>query len=128
MHLTLPVPEGLSAVGDARRAVVSQLRAWGVLSLLDSAELVVSELVTNARLHTTGPVEVAVTTIENGVRIEVKDDAAHAEPTEGKATPEDTTGRGLTIVNALSADWGVDYDTAGGGKTVWAELSLGDLN
>ncbi len=126
MHVNLPVDEGLSAVSDARRAVASQLRSWGVLSVLDSAELVVSELLTNARLHTTGPVQIAVTTIENGVRIEVKDNAAHAEPTANDSTVEDTTGRGLTIVNALSADWGVERDKTGTGKTVWAELSLGE--
>ncbi len=126
MHLTLPVSEGLSAVGDARRVIAAQLRDWGVLSVLDSAELVVSELVTNARLHTTGPIEVAITAIESGVRIEVKDGAAHIEPSPQNPTTEDTSGRGLTIVNALSADWGVDRDDVANIKTVWAEISIID--
>lgn len=126
MQVNLPVDDGLSAVSDARRAVASQLRSWGVYSVLDSAELVVSELLTNARIHTAGPVQISVIAIDNGVRIEVKDNAPHVTPSVGESTVEDTTGRGLTIVNALSADWGVERHKTGGGKTVWAELSLAD--
>lgn len=126
MHVTLPVQEGLNAISDARRAVASQLREWGVISLLDSAELVVSELVTNARLHTAGPIVVALTTTNSGVRIEVTDTEVDALPAARQASVEDANGRGLTIVSALSADWGVNAADSGKGKVVWAELSLGD--
>lgn len=124
MHMTLPVQEGLSAIGDARRAVAAQLRDWGVGSALDSAELVVSELLTNARQHTTGPIKVSLSTTKNGVRIEVFDAETTATPIARDASAADINGRGLTIVNALSADWGVQQLDSGEGKIVWAELAL----
>lgn len=124
MHITLPLNGGVSAIGDARRKIASQLHDWEVSSLRDSVELIVSELLTNAHLHTRGPIEVAVTLLKNGIRIEVSDSETDSRVHPRTASVTDANGRGLTIVNALSADWGVIYPDSGDGKTVWAEIAL----
>lgn len=109
----------------ARSFVVGTLRDWLVgADACDDAELVVSELVTNAFLHGRAPdVDVAVDDHGTHVRLTV----AHREDvgSDGPLAPltvgaDDTHGRGLAIVDVLSRDWGVDVD--GAERRVWAEL------
>ena len=83
------------------------------------ARLVVSELVTNAVLHAATEIELNVVVRIDAIRIEVTD--------LGIDLPllwagDDTSGRGLPIVEALSYAWGVVE--LGTGKTVWCELAL----
>jgi anti-sigma regulatory factor (Ser/Thr protein kinase) len=105
----------------ARHLGAQALRRWGYgSSLVDDAQLVLSELTTNAVLHARSPFSVLVRRGPSGVRISVRD-ASHTRPT---LQPDDSTrpsGRGLRIVAAVSVAWGVDLSAAG--KTVWAELS-----
>jgi anti-sigma regulatory factor (Ser/Thr protein kinase) len=100
---------------------------------LDTAGLVVAELAANAVLH--GRVSgrdfllgLALTTTAAGetLRIEVTDARAERIPAAIRqdAGPEQESGRGLLLVEALADRWGVMRDPASCTKTVWAELTL----
>ena len=107
------------AVPRARRFAVSVLTDLGRRELVAEAELVVSELVTNAFLHGKPPVVVRVIARGSGVRIEVADGSRSA-PLRGRPDSEAMTGRGLGLVDSVSASWGVAL--LPGGKSVWSEL------
>lgn len=81
-----------------------------------------SELATNAVVHTGQPFSVALTrTGENLMRVEVSD-AVHTPPVMQPVTPDATSGRGIRIVGATAQRWGVEQTPSG--KTVWAELAI----
>jgi anti-sigma regulatory factor (Ser/Thr protein kinase) len=122
------------SVRTARSLAGDTLRAWDLAPLVDDALLLVSELATNATLHSgarTFALSVAATA-GGGVRIAVGDDGpvpaaavvrrsrppGHAP---SRVRPETTTGRGLGIVEELASSWGVRVD--GATKWVWFELS-----
>ena len=85
----------------------------------DVAELLVSELVTNAVLHAGTVVRLRILGDGSGVRIEVSD-GMEAKPSRRRYSAEAATGRGLGLVEALAADWGTRSD--GAGKTVWCTV------
>ena len=107
------------AVPRARRWVADAVRNSPHAHLVPDAELVVSELVTNALLHAGPPVAVRVDLGET-VRIEVSDGSRTA-PVRGRARADAMTGRGLSLVSALARDWGVEPRPSG--KAVWCELA-----
>lgn len=113
-----PGPRG---VQDARRWVVETCRDIGRDDLIECAELGVSELVTNALLHATGPISVRVRGTREHPRVEVRDGSPEAPVLPTEQLDEDdlllTFGRGLGIVARCSDAWGVDLDEDG--KTVW---------
>ncbi|WP_369274367.1 SpoIIE family protein phosphatase [Streptomyces sp. R11] len=111
-----------AAVGRARAVVREQLYDWGLSRrLADSAELLVSELVTNAVRHShSRPVELRLVRGET-LLCEVDDDD-HDLPTLLNAGPDDETGRGLRVVSVLAREWGTSRTSAG--KAVWFELTL----
>ncbi|MEU7472737.1 SpoIIE family protein phosphatase [Streptomyces sp. NPDC044984] len=110
-----------SEVGRARAAVREQLHDWGLPKLVDSAELMVSELVTNAVLHSHAR-PVALRLVRGDTLLcEVEDDD-HELPTLLDARPADEFGRGLRVVSTLAREWGTSRTTAG--KSVWFELTL----
>ena len=84
-----------------------------------AAELVASELVTNALLHGGGRAAVRVVTLDGGVRIEVADASPHA-PFVGQPSSDAMTGRGLALVARLARGWGVEPQPKG--KVIWAEV------
>jgi len=100
------------------RNVVSDLTR----DLADSAQLVATELLTNALLHGGGRATLRVTATEAGVRIAVHD-FERRSPIVAVASDTSMTGRGLRLVAALSARWGVTAQQEG--KEVWAELAPG---
>lgn len=109
----------------ARSWVADVLLALDRPDLVDSAELGVSELVTNAILHSASPVAVRVRGSRKHPRIEVSDQSS-LPPRPGRDMTDDdqlmsTVGRGLGMVAALSARWGSDIHANTGGKTVWFE-------
>lgn len=108
------------AVPRARRFVSNAVSAAGFPGLTADAELVVSELVTNAQLHARPPVVVQVSVGEGAVRIAVAD-GNRLSPVRGVARSDAMTGRGVALVEALSREWGVEQ--VSGGKVVWAELA-----
>ncbi|WP_246192549.1 ATP-binding protein [Kitasatospora atroaurantiaca] len=119
LHAALD-PADLVAVSTVRHRLRAALSLWGVPELADTAELLASELVTNALVHTgRGAVFDAVLTPEQRLRIEVQDGAARLP---GRRTPAEyaTSGRGLLLVEALADDWGVQL--RGDGKVTWFEL------
>ncbi|MBM9506916.1 ATP-binding protein [Actinacidiphila acididurans] len=124
-----------AAPGDARAFVRTTLRAWDLLTVVDNAELVSSELVTNAlramvpepatgRLAGPAPTVVGVElrACAWALRVAVEDDSTDRPASR---TPDDDAegGRGLLLVEALSSRWGVTA-VYGGAKVVWADIPL----
>ncbi|MDH6515481.1 serine phosphatase RsbU (regulator of sigma subunit)/anti-sigma regulatory factor (Ser/Thr protein kinase) [Streptomyces sp. SAI-135] len=108
-------------VGRARAVVREQLHDWGLARLADGAELMVSELVTNALRHShSRPVELRLVR-EDTLLCEVDDDD-HDLPNLLSAGPTDEQGRGLRVVSTLAREWGASRTKSG--KTVWFELTL----
>ncbi|MDQ1034368.1 PAS domain-containing protein/anti-sigma regulatory factor (Ser/Thr protein kinase) [Streptomyces sp. V3I8] len=116
------VPE---AVRHARRFTRRALRAWRVTDEPDAVLLVVSELVTNALVHTDGQVRLDLTLIGNRLRVAVADVSPRTPIKPTSIGWEATGGRGILLVEALSATWGTV--PVSGGKQVWAELPLTEL-
>jgi anti-sigma regulatory factor (Ser/Thr protein kinase) len=113
----------LRQVAEARGLLRERLSGWGVAALSDTAELLVSELVTNALVHTgRGAVLTARLTPSPAgrLRVEVRDFAVR-RPRARVAGEQEQGGRGLVIVRALADAWGVASRPVG--KTVWFELS-----
>ncbi|WP_314412292.1 ATP-binding SpoIIE family protein phosphatase [Streptomyces kroppenstedtii] len=107
--------------GRARAAVREQLHEWGLDSVADTAELLVSELVTNAVRHShSRPVDLRLVRGDT-LLCEVADDD-HTLPTLLSAGRLDEFGRGLRVVSTLAHEWGTSR--TGSGKTVWCELTL----
>ncbi|MEU0998965.1 MULTISPECIES: ATP-binding protein [Streptomyces] len=109
---------------QARRLTRARLTGWSVCEdTCDSAALVVSELVTNAIVHTASTH--IVCELHDGddlVRIAVRDEGcAPGQPHAASRTrPEEEHGRGLLLVDALCHSWGAHEN--GPGLLVWAEL------
>ncbi|MEU8654415.1 ATP-binding protein [Streptomyces sp. NPDC048737] len=119
---TFPAEPG--AVRAARAAVRGQLCRWGLDSLVDVAALLVSELVTNALRHATGPIGVRLVRpagLPGMLLVEVSDPVPDP-PRERAARPDDENGRGLQLVASSSRRWG--SRPGGTGKTVWFELAV----
>lgn len=110
-------------VAAARHWLRNELGRFAPASgVRDLAELVLSELVTNAVLHSPGPMRVSLSRRGDCLAIEVVDAEAGSLPTaRTHFSDEATTGRGLHVVERCSAAWGVRALT--GGKGVWAVLA-----
>ncbi len=109
----------VSTVPMAREFVRRWLHGCGAGHLLDEASLIVTELATNAVLHADSPYEVRLSRTDGVVRIEVADgDTGTPEPQPFSDVAE--SGRGIVIVSAVSASWGIDAQPQG--KVTWAEL------
>ncbi|MER5635646.1 SpoIIE family protein phosphatase [Kitasatospora sp. NPDC002227] len=113
--------EGTGSVpGMARRFTRSTLSHWGLGSLVDIAELTVSELVTNALLHAGAPRRLRLFR-DRTLTIEVSDAGGQAPRIRSEAE-QDEGGRGMHLVSELAHRWGTRPTRAG--KVVWAELEL----
>ncbi|GAA1789360.1 response regulator transcription factor [Nocardioides hankookensis] len=118
----LDLPNDLSSVSLARRFVRTTLSDWGIEEPLDDAQLVVSELAANALTHADSSYRVRLTTSGAALRIEVEDGGV-GTPEPQPLTEDEEHGRGLHLVGALAASWGMDAGETGG-KRVWAELPI----
>ncbi|MEV6761579.1 SpoIIE family protein phosphatase [Streptomyces sp. NPDC051105] len=104
--------------GRARRLTRQALAGWGLEELTDTAELLVSEIVTNAVRHASRPISLRLLRTDV-LRCEVGDDVPQL-PRLRRASPEEEHGRGLFLVNRLARRWGTTR--LGTGKNVWFEL------
>ncbi|WP_329521843.1 ATP-binding protein [Spirillospora sp. NBC_01491] len=111
------------AAPEAARAFLSdRFWEWGVEDDFDG-RLIVSELVTNSFLHGAGAIVVRVFRDEcSGLPVIEVWDESEEKPVLCPANYVSTSGRGMRMVDALAADWGV-RPLAGGGKAVWAILA-----
>ncbi|MFK4545259.1 anti-sigma regulatory factor (Ser/Thr protein kinase) [Streptomyces tendae] len=118
-------PAAPDAVRTARSLVRRTLGEWRLDSIGDIAALLVSELVTNALRHATGPIGVRLVRGPAGAAgvllVEVSDPLPDP-PRERVARPDDEDGRGLQLVASAARRWGTRPGEAG--KTVWFELAL----
>ena len=121
LRLTLP-PEPASA-RRGREIARRTLADWDLTELTDDVALGATELVTNAIRH--ARTEILLTmTLDTQLTVSVRDgQPALRQPVGGALVdPYATSGRGLHLVAAISADWGVT--SVDGGKVVWFTLDL----
>ncbi|MBO8193579.1 SpoIIE family protein phosphatase [Streptomyces oryzae] len=114
------VPSDPEAVAPVRAACMSQLTEWGLEETAFTAELILSELITNAIRYGAPPVTVRLL-CDRYLTCEVSDSSSTA-PHLRRATTVDEGGRGLFLIAQLAQHWGTRYTPEG--KTIWAELPL----
>ena len=121
------LPALAECVGAARRQVCATLRRWGLDGLRDDAGLVVTELFTNALLHSGSEhVTCAIWAREGLLHLEITDQGDRASgPTVREAGDGEENGRGLVLVDHVAHQWGVRRQGQGPGRTVWAALTCG---
>ncbi len=119
------LPPQPSSVPVARRLVRELLAGAGREDLLEAAQLLVSEIVTNAMLHAGTVIDVRASLQEDGLRVEIGDGSPHL-PTRRRYAPTAGTGRGVMLLERLVDDWGVTRHDDG--KTVWFRLSTAGLD
>ena len=111
----------LRSATEARRFVEDELRPAGAgEDTLCHAQLLVTELVTNAARHAHSAVDLTIAGQQDRVRIEAHDDSS-AFPTAPRIDTE-TRHRGLQLIEDLSEGWGVEL-RGDDGKVVWCELA-----
>jgi anti-sigma regulatory factor (Ser/Thr protein kinase) len=112
------------AAGEARAFTAAVLHAWDLSHHVETAELLVSELITNAVKHAgvdIPPVILSVSCLD-ALLVQVWD--ASSEPVVRRAAAgDDIGGRGLDLVDALAKEWGCDVLETGG-KVVWFAIDL----
>jgi PAS domain S-box-containing protein len=118
---TWDIPADPALVAPIRKQVVDQLDAWTLQDATFTAELVVSELVTNAIRYGAPPIRLRLIHDAATLICEVSD-TNHTAPHLRRAKTWDEGGRGLLLVAQLTQRWGSRHTPEG--KTIWAELAL----
>ncbi len=106
----------------ARDFVAATLLDRGFEGDTDVLLLLVSELATNAVRHAGTPFQVTVDAQAPGIRVAVIDGDVHHSPQVGRPGRQDTSGRGLLIVEDLAEGWGIE-GVGNGSKSVWFTLT-----
>ncbi len=120
---TLPLPRDLTAPRTARHFLRTTLGAWGLdETTVDVAELCVSELVTNAVIHTDAPVSLHTEVDAEALTVLVHDTGTGTQivPPTDEVDALSIAGRGLGLVDTLATAWKIEQDAAG--TTVWFEV------
>jgi PAS domain S-box-containing protein len=117
------LPPQPSSVREARRLVRETLVGAERDDLVETAELLVSELVTNALVHAGTSIDVGLLFVDDGLRVEVTDGSPHGPSVRDYGTSAGT-GRGLMLLEEMADDWGVVADDPG--KTVWCQITADD--
>ncbi|MFD7256852.1 SpoIIE family protein phosphatase [Streptomyces sp. NPDC059874] len=114
------LPADPARVSDIRAAATRQLAHWGLDELSFAAELLLSELVTNAVRYGIEPIQVRL--IHDRALICEVSDGSSTAPHLRRAANTDEGGRGLFLVAQLAQSWGTRYTPRG--KVIWAECAL----
>jgi anti-sigma regulatory factor (Ser/Thr protein kinase) len=124
-ELTASFPAERESPGRARRLAASELRHWGHdEDLVSEAALVLSELASNAVIHAGSPFTISLQFEGSLLRIAVRDRCPVPATTHGDGGLLVRAPHGLAVIQALSAQWGVENALDGTGKVVWAELRV----
>ena len=123
--VSLRAPHEPASVGKVRREIVADLQVRDLPEeLVDEAEIVASELLTNAVRHarplSDGTIRVRWKIRGDVVEVEVTDGGGESVPRPAPRTVWLSSGRGLRIVRSIAHEWGVTEDRTG--NVVWATL------
>ncbi|WP_328420140.1 SpoIIE family protein phosphatase [Streptomyces sp. NBC_00443] len=118
---TWDIPADPALVAPIRKQVLEQLDIWNLSEASFTAELVVSELVTNAIRYGIHPIRLRLIHDARTLICEVSD-TSHTAPHLRRAKTFDEGGRGLLLVAQLTQRWGSRHTPDG--KTIWAEIGL----
>ena len=112
-------------IGQVRRIVSAQLRYWHLHSLVDTAALGVTELLTNVHRHAEPDKQctVEIVLMLDRLTISVRDRDPRLPKSE-ESDSASTHGRGLALVEAVSQSWGMHARDDGSGKVVWFTLAV----
>ncbi|GAB2957820.1 ATP-binding protein [Streptomyces pseudoechinosporeus] len=120
---TLYVPNDPRAVPISRRTLRDILTTHHLPTLIEPAELLASELLSNAIRHTEGPAALKIRQSGPSFRLGAWDtDPTPPTPSPASTPVRDEHGRGLRIVDAYADDWGWFKVNGSGGKFIWCEL------
>ncbi|WP_461063715.1 SpoIIE family protein phosphatase [Streptomyces pseudoechinosporeus] len=117
---TWDLPADPARVSEIRASATRQLTDWGLDEAAFAAELLLSELVTNAIRHGAGPIQVRL--LHDRTLICEVSDTSISAPHLRRAATTDEGGRGLFLVAQLAQAWGTRYTPDG--KVIWAECAL----
>ena len=120
MEAQAAFPAQLRSAAEARRFAERTLAEWGCDALVESARLLVSELIVNAVIHAHTAAELRLRYDGAVLRVDVSDGST-AAPRRRPYSPTATTGRGLMILDSVADHWGVEIEDRS--KTVWFELA-----
>lgn len=118
--VAVALASSLEAAAQARAVVRDLLQQGRRTDMVDTACLLTSELVANAVVHAGAPVELVVDLDRGRLAVEVID-GSETDPAPVDASPMDTGGRGLAMVERLADSWGVTRVMPG--KSVWFALT-----
>jgi anti-sigma regulatory factor (Ser/Thr protein kinase) len=121
IHCVVQLEPTVTAPTEARRAVRTALESDLPRETTELAELLTSELVTNAIRHGSGTVTLVLNCSDGVLAVSVSDDA----PTMPRVAPDEPLavgGRGVRMVQRMAQDWGVTPRASGPGKVVWFRL------
>ncbi|MEU1178916.1 ATP-binding protein [Streptomyces sp. NPDC005820] len=123
----LYIPNDPRAVRICRQTLRAVLAAHGFPHLTEVAELLATELITNAVQHTKGPAAIKLRAEHRTLRIGVWDNDPNPPRLSRDAHWDAETGRGLALVRDCSDRWGwvqrPDHQSiVGGGKYIWCDL------
>ncbi|MFJ9420026.1 ATP-binding protein [Streptomyces sp. NPDC101227] len=121
-HLEIALVPNAALVTVVRASLRAAMPLWGASELVDTAELLTSEMVSNALQHGLATeISVRATWDQSLLRVEVgEDDAAPLDAVPSATSLDATSGRGLFLIDKLAERWGTA--SAPRGKTGWFEL------
>lgn len=119
----LPFLAEPAEVAGLRRVVRLHLRLWGLSDVVDAAEICVSELVANVIRHVGDGTPATLVVEMNGthLRVALRDPDTRVLPTLVHAGPDDESGRGMALLDAVSDRWGVILGAES--KLVWCDIA-----
>ena len=121
---TLPMtelPANPKSPREARKFVSRTLHQWDLEEVVDVAELLTSEVVTNALLHAGSPVRLVIALDDRTLRIEAHDENS-TTPVIRPMNSQASSGRGLALIDALAEEWGTRLEPDG--KVVWFSIRI----